>query len=94
MSETESAMDEDGRFDFRLWASAGGGWEGTGPVPEWAEEILARDPDVLITDRGVEILHREGETGDEYQARCTAAAPPFTEEQEAVIRAAEYWRED
>jgi hypothetical protein len=77
---------KDSRFQFRRWAELGGGWEGTGECPDWAREILARDPDVLIDDRGVEVLHRRGETPGEFRARCSAASPPLTEDQERVLR--------
>ncbi len=88
-------MERDSQFYFRRWADrdGGGGWEGTGPIPDWAAHILTNDPDVLIDDRGVEVLHRRGESPAEFRQRCKAAAPPLTEEQKDEIRAAsrEYW---
>ncbi len=88
-------MERDSQFYFRRWADrdGGGGWEGTGEPPEWAAEILARDPDVLIDDRGVEVLHRRGEAPAEFRQRCKAAAPPLTDEQKEYVRdcVREYW---
>lgn len=87
-------MSEGRRPNFRRWARLGGGWEGTGPCPDWAEAILAQDPDVLINDYWVEVLHREGESSAEYHARSSAVAPPLPEEVRELIRdgVIEYWQ--
>jgi hypothetical protein len=60
---------------------------------EWAKRIRAKYPDVIITEDTVEVPHREGESREEYLERFHECAPPFTPEQEELIRAAsdEYW---
>jgi hypothetical protein len=45
------------------------------------------DPDVIVRDHEIEILHRKGETAEEYIARCIAVKSPLTEEQREAIRA-------
>jgi len=69
------------------------GWHGTGPCPEWAAAILARDPDVLIDDKVVEVLHRPGETLREYAERVGGARPPLSDRQKETIRRVfgQYW---
>ena len=71
----------------------GPGWHGTGPCPEWAGKILARDRDVAVTNDRVSILHRPGELPGEYRARVSAAAPPLPDEVQELIRdgVTEYW---
>ena len=53
-----------------------------------------KNPDIVITENTIEVLHRPGETEEEYIKRWVAAAPPFSEQQKTTIRAvvAEYWR--
>jgi len=61
---------------------------------EWAARIRREFPDVIITGDRVTVPHREGESREEYLERFRACAPPFSEKQESVIRAAanEYWQ--
>jgi hypothetical protein len=51
------------------------------------------DPDIVVTDRAIFVLRRKGETLEEWLARFRKAAPPLSERQKEVIRAAgaEYW---
>jgi hypothetical protein len=54
---------------------------------ERPEVYIVDDPDVIIEDDGITILHRTGETQEQYIARCIAVNPPLTEEQREAIRA-------
>lgn len=51
------------------------------------------DPDVTVMSDEVEVLHRPGETREEWSERFQAASPPLSAEAKAAIRAAgdEYW---
>ena len=56
---------------------------------------MTRDPDVIITGRGtIRVLHRPGESQEDYIKRLVAAAPPLSEHQREVLRNAfrEYWQ--
>jgi hypothetical protein len=58
----------------------------------WRRKVAA-DGDVIVTERSVRVLHRDGETQEEYSARLQALAPPISERQRDAVRAAlrEYW---
>lgn len=66
--------------------------KGESEIDFWRRRVAA-DPDVIITDRGVEVLHRPGESREEYSARLHAVRPPLSDEAKIEIREAadEYW---
>ena len=60
----------------------------------WRRKVEA-DGGVVMNGETIEVLRRNGESDEDYQARLVALAPPFSDRQKAVIRSAadEYWTE-